>query len=417
PGQCVTAPTVVQLQSGTFALPALASGQTYQITVTANVTAISGSVSNIATVAVPGGTTDSNLANNSAIDTDTVNSATITVTKISNGGIGSFSFTGDNGFANQTIATVTAGVGVAGATQTLTAAGAITTITESAPPAGFVLASISCSGLGAGGIQTPDIVARNVVLDAAATAAGAAIACTFTNVAVVPNSITIVKSTVGGNGTFAYTGTNGIAGFNITTASGSGSNAITALALGSYTINETPVPAGWNLTNLQCLGAATPAAITGGQAVITLAAGEAVVCTYTNTKQGSITIVKNTVGGDSTFNYTGAQSFSITTAGGTGSNTSAFASVVPGTYNVTETVPAGWNLTGLTCSNGSTVTVGTATANVAVAAGEAVTCTFTNNLLLPLSAAGIPTLSEWAMIMLAALLSITGFVAMRRQAR
>src|SRR5665647_2939382 len=48
PGQCVTAPTVVELQSGTFALPALASGQTYQITVAANVTAISGSVSNTA---------------------------------------------------------------------------------------------------------------------------------------------------------------------------------------------------------------------------------------------------------------------------------------------------------------------------------------------------------------------------------
>jgi hypothetical protein len=35
----------------------------------------------------------------------------------------------------------------------------------------------------------------------------------------------------------------------------------------------------------------------------------------------------------------------------------------------------------------------------------------------PGAANGIPTLSEWAMIMLGALLVITGFAAMRRQAR
>ena len=73
PGQCVTAPTILQLEGGAFALPALASGQTYQITVTASVTASSGSVSNTATVTVPAGVTDSNPANNSATDTDTVN--------------------------------------------------------------------------------------------------------------------------------------------------------------------------------------------------------------------------------------------------------------------------------------------------------------------------------------------------------
>lgn len=106
---------------------------------------------------------------------------TITVTKVSNGGVGSFSFTGSNGFAAQTITTAASGVGVAGATQTLTAAGVATTLTESAPPAGFTLASISCSGLGAGGTATPDLATRTVALNAAATATGSAIACTFTN--------------------------------------------------------------------------------------------------------------------------------------------------------------------------------------------------------------------------------------------
>ena len=75
PGQCVTAPTIVQLQSGTFALPALASGQTYGLSVTATVSAASGSVTNTATIDVPAGTTDPDPTNNSAADTDTVDPA------------------------------------------------------------------------------------------------------------------------------------------------------------------------------------------------------------------------------------------------------------------------------------------------------------------------------------------------------
>lgn len=106
---------------------------------------------------------------------------TVTVTKVSNGGVGAFGFTGINGFAPQTITTAAPGVGVSGATQTLTAAAVVTTITESAPPAGFTLASITCSGLGAGGTATPSIATQTVTLNAAATSTGAAIACTFTN--------------------------------------------------------------------------------------------------------------------------------------------------------------------------------------------------------------------------------------------
>lgn len=110
-----------------------------------------------------------------------VTAPTVTLTKISNGGVGSFSFTGTNGFAPQTIATVTPGVGVPGTPQPLAVAGTITTITESALPAGFNLTSIACSGLGGGGTAATNIAARTVTLDAAATAAGTTIACTFTN--------------------------------------------------------------------------------------------------------------------------------------------------------------------------------------------------------------------------------------------
>ena len=72
PGQCATAPTVAELEGGAFALPALASGATYEIVVTATVTAGGGTVSNTATVAAPAGTTDPTPGNNSATDTDPV---------------------------------------------------------------------------------------------------------------------------------------------------------------------------------------------------------------------------------------------------------------------------------------------------------------------------------------------------------
>jgi uncharacterized repeat protein (TIGR01451 family) len=76
PGQCTsgTAPTVAQLEGGTFALPALGAGQTYGLSVTADVTATSGSVANTATVSAPTGVSDPDGSNDSATDTDTVDS-------------------------------------------------------------------------------------------------------------------------------------------------------------------------------------------------------------------------------------------------------------------------------------------------------------------------------------------------------
>ena len=57
----------------------------------------------------------------------------------------------------------------------------------------------------------------------------------------------------------------------------------------------------------------------------------------------------------------------------THSNTQSLDDVVPGSgYSVAESVPSGWDQTGATCDDGSPVS------NIAVSAGETVTCTFTN---------------------------------------
>lgn len=126
-------------------------------------------------------TTDSNAISVPGACTPSAALPVIRVTKISNGGAGIFDFSGTNGFANHSITTMTSGTGVSGTMQTLTAAGVSTTITEAVPPSGYTLTSISCTGLGAGGTQTNNLATRTVTLDAAATVAGAAIACTFTN--------------------------------------------------------------------------------------------------------------------------------------------------------------------------------------------------------------------------------------------
>ena len=75
PGECTpaTTPTVAELEGGFFTLPTLASGEHYEITVTADVTATSGEVSNTASVSLPSGTIDRDPANNTATDKDTLN--------------------------------------------------------------------------------------------------------------------------------------------------------------------------------------------------------------------------------------------------------------------------------------------------------------------------------------------------------
>lgn len=85
PGQCVTPPTIAQLESGSFGLPPLNNGQFYEITVSATVNATNGSVTNTASITAPAGYTDANGGNNSASDTDTVNMlADLQITKTDN---------------------------------------------------------------------------------------------------------------------------------------------------------------------------------------------------------------------------------------------------------------------------------------------------------------------------------------------
>ena len=139
-----------------------------------------------------------------------------------------------------------------------------------------------------------------------------------------------------------------------------------------YSLSET-VPSGWDQTSATC---------DDGSPVsnINVAPGETVTCTFTNRKRAQLVVVKDALPDD-------PQDFCFTAGGGlspagfqldddanaTLSNTRTFSDVVPGSgYSISETVPSGWDQQSATCSDGSP------TSNVSLAAGETVTCTFTN---------------------------------------
>ena len=109
--------------------------------------------------------------------------------------------------------------------------------------------------------------------------------------------------------------------------------------------------------------------------------------TDTDARAGSIVIIKNAVPNSAqdfafTTTGTGLSSFSLDDdADDTLTNDRIFTGLAPGSYGVTETALAGWNLTGLTCvdpDSGSTVNPGTRSATIDLDAGETVTCTYTN---------------------------------------
>lgn len=122
---------------------------------------------------------------------------TVAIAKITQGGVGTFSFTGSNGIPAQSLTTTAPGTAITGTPAPLTTAATATTVTEGASTTSQ-LSAISCTGLGAGGTATPDLANRSITLNAAATAIGSAITCTFTNVLNADLSVTKTNTPAAG---------------------------------------------------------------------------------------------------------------------------------------------------------------------------------------------------------------------------
>ena len=269
---------------------------------------------------------------------------TVVVEKKTLGGEGNFTFSGGLGTFGLTTRSGQASRRFPSVAQGLYA------ITESVP-AGWVLTASACSNG-----SSPDQV--NVV-------AGSTVTCTFTNTHL--SQLTVVQRTVGGNADFVFAGPQ-TGSFTLTTAAGLAQRSFTALLPGSYAVGRSP-SAGWTQTGARCDNGDVPSAITLGP-------GVDVTCIFTDTRQGSLTVVKETAGDDGSVVFDSSLTpprFVLTTTQGVARR--FFANLLPGTYALTETVPAGWMLRNVACSNGSSP------ASIAVAPGEDVTCTFRNERL------------------------------------
>ena len=163
--------------------------------------------------------------------------------------------------------------------------------------------------------------------------------------------LVVIKNTTGGDGPFSFTGSAG--NFNITTAEGSGQQSFPNIPVGTYSVTEVSAE-GWHVTGSDC-----DAAVVTADATTT--------CTISNERiveTGNIAVIKNTVGGDATFSFTGISAFDITTIAGSGEQD--IYSVPVGTFSLAETPITGWTLTSSNCD--STV----------IAVNATTTCTFVN---------------------------------------
>lgn len=145
-----------------------------------------------------------------------------------------------------------------------------------------------------------------------------------------------------------------------------------------YTVTEDVIPSGWEFQNLDC-SASTGVTPSITDETVTFAidnAADILDCTYTNQARGTIIVEKITDDGSGSFDFTSSTlslfGFTLTTTepGEAGKDSETFGNLNPGTYDVAETVPAGWNLVSSGCDDGSDP------ASIGLGAGETVTCTF-----------------------------------------
>lgn len=237
---------------------------------------------------------------------------------------------------------------------------------EEIVPSGWDLTNVSCVS----SIDDQE-TADAIELDAEET-----VTCTFTNTKRA--NIVVIKDAISNNAqdfTFNNDFGNGnpatfqLDDDNNATLSNSRNSEVLP---GTYSVSEDAV-AGWQQESATC---------TNGETIdsIDVAAGETVSCTFVNERLARIVLVKNTVGGDGTFDFvmTGdglPENAQLTTTSGTQSQT--FEDLdQDNTYSISETpIPTGWQLDGAECTGGNTP------ASITPDPGERVTCTFTNSKL------------------------------------
>ncbi len=216
---------------------------------------------------------------------------------------------------------------------------------------------------------------------------------------VVGAELIVANQTIGGDRKFEFHSAT-LGAFWLTTIDGLASTKFSDLAPGTYDVVE-GVPPNWRLAGATCSDGSDLSRVE-------LASGETVICTFTNVKEGTIIVNKETVNDTATFNFGGdLGAFKLTTIDGIAST--EFSGLAPGTYDVEE-LAGPFNLTGISCLDPTfDSSVSARSASVTLAAGETVECTFSNGTVdLPLAVAAEPADDEAAAFDFGGLMAAAG---------
>lgn len=224
---------------------------------------------------------------------------------------------------------------------------------------------------------------------------------------VVCPQLTVSKTTLGGVGTFNFSGSNGIANHAVTTAAAgtpvAGATQTLTSAGVATTITEAAPSGGFALTGIACTGLGTGGTATADlanrtvtlDAAATTTAGP-ITCTFTNTKAPILRLQKQlpngrfAAGDQFTLGISGPSGTSVTTtgAGSTANGTAAVPTASVGaSYTFNETGASGANLanyaSSYACTNayasGTPGVTGDGTSfNLVPQAGDDLSCIFTN---------------------------------------
>ncbi|MEM7030747.1 MAG: SdrD B-like domain-containing protein [Chloroflexota bacterium] len=150
---------------------------------------------------------------------------------------------------------------------------------------------------------------------------------------------------------------------------------------GAYVIAET-VPGGWSLTSASCTGGADSGILTGDTLSVALVSGENVTCTFNNNAStGKLTIVKDADPADGTqFAFEARQNGNLLGSFDLVNGQSFATTLNAGVYDITEVLPAGWALTGVTCIPSTHTTAIADGVQVDLHGDDDITCTFENDL-------------------------------------
>ena len=164
------------------------------------------------------------------------------------------------------------------------------------------------------------------------------------------------------------------------------------LQAGPYSIAEVNLPTGWALDSATCDNTATTPVETANPANLTVADGDAWVCTFTNMPKGTIQIVKSAPGGGS-LEFEFDVSWSATNVKLSNGESETSPGLTEGNYTVSEVnIPLYWMLTGSTCLNGNESAPASA---IPVENGDQWVCAF-NNVYAPSNTCPVGAASnEW----------------------